>query len=160
MDIMTRLPRTTSGFDAIAIFINAQTHYVRIVPIKKAVSGTQFSAIFHDTIFRHYGIPKSLSNRNTNCMTDLWKEFVTLIGTKINLTTTFEPQQTEQSEFMGHVISYLRSFLTQHNGDWDKYVNRRICPQQPRVNIRTFTIFPTIQPTCTHTRHDYHTSYR
>jgi hypothetical protein len=32
-NIMTRLPRTTRGFDAIAIFVEAQTHYVHIVPI-------------------------------------------------------------------------------------------------------------------------------
>jgi hypothetical protein len=118
MDFMTRLPRTTRGFDAIAIFIEAQTHYVRIVPINKSVSGTQFATIFHDTIFRHYGIPESLiSNKNIKFTTDLWKELVTLIGTKTNLTTTFQPQPNEHSEFMGHVISYLRTFLTHHNGD-------------------------------------------
>jgi hypothetical protein len=66
MDIVTRLPRTTRGFDAIAIFVEAQTHYVRIVPINKAVNGTQFATIFHDTIFRHYGIPKVfISNKKT-----------------------------------------------------------------------------------------------
>jgi hypothetical protein len=36
--------------------------------------------------------------------------------------TTFEPQKTEQSEFMGQVITYLRNFLTPHNSDWDKYL--------------------------------------
>jgi hypothetical protein len=36
--------------------------------------------------------------------------------------TTFEPQQIEQSEFMGQVITYLRNFLTPHNSDWDKYL--------------------------------------
>jgi hypothetical protein len=123
MDIMTRLPRTTRGFDAIAIFVEAQTQYVRIVPINKAVNGTQFATIFHDTIFRHYGIPKSLvSNKNVKFTTDLWKEFTTLIGTNINLMTTFEPEQGEQTHFMEHVIRHLRSFLTPYNSDWYKYL--------------------------------------
>ena len=66
VDIMTRLPRSTRGFDAIAIFVEAQTHYVRIVPINKSVNDTQFATIFHDTIFRHYGIPKVfISNKKT-----------------------------------------------------------------------------------------------
>jgi hypothetical protein len=46
LDFMTQLPRTTRGFDAITIFIEAQTRYLRIVPIKKSVSGMQFATIF------------------------------------------------------------------------------------------------------------------
>jgi hypothetical protein len=51
MDFMTRLPRTTKGFDGIAVFVEAETQYVRIVPINKANNGTQFATVFHDTIF-------------------------------------------------------------------------------------------------------------
>jgi hypothetical protein len=123
MDIMTRLPCTTRGFDAITILVKAQTHYVRIVPINKPVNGTQFATIFHGTISRHYGIPKSfISNKNVKFTTDLWKEFTTLIGTKINLMTTFEPQQSEQTHFMGQVIKYLHNSLTPYNTEWYKYL--------------------------------------
>jgi hypothetical protein len=48
--------------------------------------------------------------------------FLHLLGTKTNLMTTFEPQQIEQSEFMGQVITSLRSFMTPHHSDWDKYM--------------------------------------
>jgi hypothetical protein len=72
MDIMTRLPRTTKGFDVIAILVEAQTQYVRIVPINKAINGTQFATVFHDAIFRYYGIPKSfISKKDEKFTTDL-----------------------------------------------------------------------------------------
>ena len=58
---MAKLPLSITGnYDAVAIFVETISKYVRIVPIPKVISGTQFSTVFHDTIFRHYGIPKTL----------------------------------------------------------------------------------------------------
>jgi hypothetical protein len=68
MDIMTRLPRTTKGFDAIAISVETQTQYVRIVPIKKSVNGTQFATIFHDTIFGTTAYTKHLYPTKTRSL--------------------------------------------------------------------------------------------
>jgi hypothetical protein len=54
--------------------------------------------------------------------TDLWKEFTTIIGTNVNLMTTFEVQQGEQTQFMEQVINYLRRFIAPYNSDWYKYI--------------------------------------
>jgi hypothetical protein len=67
--------------------------------------------------YQNYSFP----TKNVKFTTDLWKEFTTLIGTKINLMTTFDPQQGKQTHFMGQVIKYLRSLLTPCNSDWYKY---------------------------------------
>ncbi len=58
---MVKLPLSIKGnYDAVAIFVVTISKYVRIVPIPKAISGTQFATVFRDTIFIHYGIPKTL----------------------------------------------------------------------------------------------------
>jgi hypothetical protein len=64
----------------------------------------------------------SFPTKNVKFTTDLWTEFTTLIGTNINLMTTFQPQQGEQTHFMGQAIKYLRSFLTPYNSVWYKYL--------------------------------------
>jgi hypothetical protein len=79
-------------------------------------------AYFMIPFFGTMAYPTFISNKNANFTKDLWKEFTTLIGTKVNLMTIFEPQQGEESQVMGKFIKYLRSFLTPHNSDWDKYL--------------------------------------
>jgi hypothetical protein len=121
LDFMINLPVTQPhGYDAIAIFVENESKYVRIVPIHKSITGTKFATVFHDTIFRHYGIPKTLlTAKSARFTTDLWTEFVRTLGTNLNLVTTFQSQNTAQTEFVGHVITYLRQFLTQHHKHWD-----------------------------------------
>jgi hypothetical protein len=61
LDFMIKLPLSIKGnYDAVAFFVETISKYVRVVPIPKAINGTQFATVFHNTIFRHYGIPKTL----------------------------------------------------------------------------------------------------
>jgi hypothetical protein len=75
---MVKLPLSIKGnYDAVAIFVETISKYVRIVPIPKAINGTQFATVFHDTVIRHYGIPKTfLTAKSVAFTTDLWTEFV------------------------------------------------------------------------------------
>jgi hypothetical protein len=118
---MVKLPLSIKGnYNAVAIFVETTLRYVRIVPIPKAISGTQFATVFHDTIFRHYGIPKTLlTAKSVAFTTDLWTEFVKSIGTNLNLVTTFQSKSTTQTEYVDHIITYLRQFLTPFHKTWD-----------------------------------------
>jgi hypothetical protein len=61
LDFMIKLPLSIEGnYDAVAIFVETTSKNVRIVTIPKAINGTQFATVFHDTLFRHYKIPKTL----------------------------------------------------------------------------------------------------
>ena len=121
LDFMVNLPVTQqNGYDAIAIFVETISKYVRLVPIQKSITGTKFATVFHDTIFRHYGIPKTLlTAKSARFTTDMWSEFVRTLGTNLNLVTTFQTQNTTQTEFVSHLITYLRRFLTSHHKQWD-----------------------------------------
>jgi hypothetical protein len=121
LDFMVKLPLSIKGnYDAVAIFVETISKYVRIVPIPKAINGTQFAMVFHDTIFRHYGIPKTLlTAKSVKFTTDLWTEFVNTIGTNLKLVTTFQSQPAAHTEYVGHIITYLRHFLTPLHKTWD-----------------------------------------
>ena len=54
---------------------------------------------------------------------DLWNEFVQTLGTKLSLVTTFQSQPNAQSEYVGHLISYLHQCLTPYDKDWTKYLS-------------------------------------
>jgi hypothetical protein len=107
LDLMVKLPLSIKGnYDAVAIFVETSTKYVRIVPIPKTISGTQFATVFHDTIFRHYGIPKTLlTAKSVAFTTDLWDEFVKSIRKNLNLVTTFQSKSTTQTEYVDHIIT-------------------------------------------------------
>jgi hypothetical protein len=138
LDFMVKLPLSIKGnYDAVAIFVETISNYVRIVPIPKEINGTQFATVFHDTIFRHYGIPQTLlTAKSVTFTTDLWTEFVKTIGTNLNLVTTLHSQPTAQSEYVGHIITYLCRFLTPHHKTWDT-----------KLSIAEFAINNYVSPT-------------
>jgi hypothetical protein len=121
LDFTVKLPQSIKGsYDAVAIFVETISKYVRIVPIPKAISGTHFATVFHETIFRHYGIPKTLlTAKSASFTTDLWTEFTKSLGTNLNLVTIFQSKSTTQSEYVDNIITYLHRFLTPFHKTWD-----------------------------------------
>eukprot|EP00798_Chlamydomonas_sp_ICE-L_P006677 gene6677-biopygen1870 len=60
LDLITALPPTTSGHDAIAVFVDKLSKMVHVAPCSTTVSAVGFAAIYLDTVVRHHGIPKKL----------------------------------------------------------------------------------------------------
>jgi hypothetical protein len=121
---MVRLPRTQRGEDAIAVFVDRLSKYVRIIPTKTDITATQFANVFQDTNFRHYGIPKSLmSDRDSKFTSEFWKNLFQILGTKLNMSTSYHPQTDGQTEIMSrHIIASLRHYIAPLGKDWAKHL--------------------------------------
>ena len=58
MDLITQLPKTRQGHDAIAVFVDRLTKMTHFVPTKTSVTATQLAHIFFDEVYKHHGMPK------------------------------------------------------------------------------------------------------
>jgi hypothetical protein len=120
LDFMVRLPRTIQGHDAIAVFVDRLSKYVRIIPVKTNMSAIQIANVFQDTVFKHHGIPKTLvSDRDSKFTSEFWKVLFKTLGTKLNMSSSYHPQTDGQTEIMNrHIIAYLRHYIAPLGHDW------------------------------------------
>ena len=58
MDIITHLPVTKRGCDAIATFVDSMSKYVYCVPCKSTTSAKELAQLFIATMVSRHGMPK------------------------------------------------------------------------------------------------------
>lgn len=125
MDLITDLPPTKRGFDAVLTIVDRTTKLVRFVPTRKESSAADIARLFRSTWYRHYGLPKVLiTDRDRRFTSHFWRAFFTSIGTTIRLSTAFHPQTDGQSERANRTLEeYLRHYVCPRQDDWDDYLD-------------------------------------
>jgi hypothetical protein len=121
---MTGLPKIAKRHDAICIFVDCLSKYVRIIPTKMNNSAIQFATLFRDNIFRLHGILKTLfSDRDPKFTSDFWRELFRSLGSHLNLSTAYHPQTDGQTENANrHIGAYHRHYIAPYQTDWDTHL--------------------------------------
>ena len=94
MDFIVGLPRTRRQYDSIWMILDRLTKSTHFFPIK-----TTYSRIFIYEIVCCHGIPLCIiSDWGAQFISILWKSFQEGLGTKVKLSTAFNPQTDAQAE--------------------------------------------------------------
>ena len=73
MDIITHLPVTELGCDAIATFVDCMLKYVYLVPCKSTISAEELVQLFIATMVSWHGMPKRIiSDRDGRYLSQFW----------------------------------------------------------------------------------------
>ena len=73
MDIITHLPVTKWGCDAIAMFVDCTSKYIYFVLFKSMISAEELAQLFIATVVSLYGIPKQIiSDRDGKYLSQFW----------------------------------------------------------------------------------------
>ena len=73
MDIITHLPVTEWGCDAIATFVDCMSKYVYFVPCKSIISTEELAQLFIATVVARHGMPKQIiSDRDGRYLSQFW----------------------------------------------------------------------------------------
>ena len=73
MDIITHLPVTKWGCDAIAMFVDCMLKYVYFVPCKSMISAEELVQLFIATVVSRHGMPKqTISDRGGRYLGRFW----------------------------------------------------------------------------------------
>ena len=99
MDLITQLPSTKRGNDAIVVFVDKLTKLVHYAACKTAVSAPQLASIFFHEWVRHHGVPSSIiSDRDPRFTSNFWRALWNKMGTKLAMSTAYHPQTDGQTE--------------------------------------------------------------
>lgn len=124
LDLITGLPKTKTGYDAIVVFVDKLTKLTHYAPTKKTVDAPGLAAIFLDTVYKHHGLPEVLiSDRDSKFTGKFWQSLFKMCGTKLSMSTAYHPQTDGQTERANRtLVEALRSFVNTKHDDWDKHL--------------------------------------
>ena len=125
MDLITKLPKTTSGYDCIVVYVDKLTKMVHYVPTTTDISGEQLAKLTIDNVVKLHGIPiKIISDRDPRITSGFWTSFWEKMGTKSKLSTAFHPQSDGQTERANRtLLEQLRNYVNHFQNDWDQYLS-------------------------------------
>lgn len=124
LDLITQLPKSRAGNDAIVVFVDKLTKMVHYVATTTTVSAPQLAELFLREVVRHHGVPESiLSDRDPRFTANFWRAFWGRLGSKLTMSTAYHPQTDGQTERANRTLEeMLRSYVNSNQTDWDQHL--------------------------------------
>ncbi|KAI3825397.1 hypothetical protein L1987_06880 [Smallanthus sonchifolius] len=99
MDFITKLPRTSSGYDNIWVIIDRLTKSAHFLPIREDYRVEKLARIYIDEIMSRHCVPLNIiSDRDARFTSRFWQSLQTALGTRLDLSTAYHPQTDGQTE--------------------------------------------------------------
>lgn len=124
MDLITQLPQSRKGHDAIVVFVDKLTKMVHLVATTTNVTAPQLAEIFWETVVRHHGLPSSIvSDRDPRFTGHFWQALWKCMGTQLTMSTAYHPQTDGQTERANRTLEeMLRAYVSFQQKDWDEHL--------------------------------------
>ncbi|GJY00116.1 putative reverse transcriptase domain-containing protein [Tanacetum coccineum] len=86
MDFITKLPKSSSGYDTIWVIMDRLTKSAHFLPIRKDYKMEKLAKIYTNKIVARHGVPVSIiSDRNGRFTSHLWQAFQKALGTRLDM---------------------------------------------------------------------------
>ncbi len=124
MDLITQLPRTPSGNDAIVVFVDKFSKMVHYAPTTTTVTAPQLAKLFFQHVVRHHGVPTAIvSDRDPRFTSNFWRALWQQLGTRLAMSTAYHPQTDGQTERANRTLEdMLRTYVNYRLNDWDQHL--------------------------------------
>ncbi|KAF5816849.1 putative nucleotidyltransferase, Ribonuclease H [Helianthus annuus] len=124
MDLITKLPRTKKGHDAIWVVVDRLTKSAHFLPIREDFSADKLAQIYVDEIVARHGVPLNIISDRDACFTShFWRTMQSAMGSQLNLSTAYHPQTDGQSERIIQTLEdMLRACVIDFGGSWDSHL--------------------------------------
>ncbi|GKC76669.1 putative reverse transcriptase domain-containing protein [Tanacetum coccineum] len=98
MDFITKLPKSSSGYDTIWVIVDRLTKSAHFLPIREDYKTEKLAKIYVNEIVARHGVPVSIiSDRDGRFTSHLWQAFQKALGTRLDMSTAYHPQTDGQS---------------------------------------------------------------
>ncbi|GJW67643.1 putative reverse transcriptase domain-containing protein [Tanacetum coccineum] len=99
MDFVTKLPRNSSGYDTIWVIIDRLTKSAHLLPMCEDYKMDRLARLYLNEIVARHGVPISIiSDRDSWFTSRFWQSMQEALGTSLDMSTAYHPQNEGQSE--------------------------------------------------------------
>ncbi|GJS84636.1 putative reverse transcriptase domain-containing protein [Tanacetum coccineum] len=109
MDFITKLPKSSQGYDTIWVIVDRLTKSAIFVPMRETDPMEKFARMYLKRVVTRHGIPVSIIyDRDPRFVSNFWRSLQKALGTNLDMSTAYHPQTDEQSK---RTIQTLKDML-------------------------------------------------
>nr|GFA02771.1 putative reverse transcriptase domain-containing protein [Tanacetum cinerariifolium] len=99
MDFVTKLPKSSQGYDTIWVIVDRLTKSAIFTPIRETDPMDKLARIYLKEVFTRHGIPISIiSDRDPRFASNFWRSLQNALGTRLDMSTAYHSKIDDQSE--------------------------------------------------------------
>ncbi|GKA84920.1 putative reverse transcriptase domain-containing protein, partial [Tanacetum coccineum] len=99
MDFVTKLPKTSQGYDTIWVIVDRLTKSAIFTPMRETDPMDKLARIYLKEVVTRHGIPVSIiCDRDLRFTSNFWRSLQNALGTNLDMSTAYHPQTDGQSE--------------------------------------------------------------
>nr|GEW77895.1 hypothetical protein [Tanacetum cinerariifolium] len=118
MDFVTKLPKSSQGYDTIWVIVNRHTKSAIFTPMRETDPMVKLSRMYLKEVITRHGIPVSIiCDRDPRFASNFWRSLQNASGTNLDMSTAYHLQTDGQSE---RTIQTLKDMLCASAIDFGK----------------------------------------
>ncbi|GJX47144.1 putative reverse transcriptase domain-containing protein [Tanacetum coccineum] len=99
MDFVTKLPKTSQGYDTIWVIVDRLTKSAIFTPMRETNPLDKLARLYLKEVVTRHGIPVSIiCDRDPRFASNFWRSLQNALGTNLDMSTAYHPQTDGQSE--------------------------------------------------------------
>nr|GFB62968.1 putative reverse transcriptase domain-containing protein [Tanacetum cinerariifolium] len=120
MDFVTKLPKSSQGYDTIWVIVDRLTKSAIFMPIRETDPMDKLARIYLKEVVMRHGIPVSIiSDRDPRFASNFWRSLQNTLGTRLDMSTAYHPETDGQSERTIQTLEdRLRAYATDFGKGW------------------------------------------
>ncbi|GJS51063.1 putative reverse transcriptase domain-containing protein [Tanacetum coccineum] len=124
MDLITKLPKTLSGYDTIWVIVDRLTKYAHFLPMKETDTMERLTRLYLKEVVSSHGVSVSIIfDRDSRFTSHFWQSLQKALGTHLDMSTAYRPQTNRQSERTIQTLEdMLRACMIDLGNVWDKHL--------------------------------------
>ncbi|GKB78062.1 putative reverse transcriptase domain-containing protein, partial [Tanacetum coccineum] len=124
MDFITKLPKTSSGYDAIWVIVDRLTKFAHFLPMRENNPMERLTRLYMKEVVTIHGIPVSIiCDRADRFTLNFYRSFQRDLGTRLDMSIAYHPQTDGQSErTIQSLEDMLRACVIDFGNGWDRHL--------------------------------------
>ncbi|GJU23348.1 putative reverse transcriptase domain-containing protein [Tanacetum coccineum] len=124
MNFVTKLPKTSTGYDTIWVIVDRLTKSAHFIPTRATDSMETLTRLYIKEIVSRHGVPISIiSDHDSHFTSMFWQSLQNALGTQLDMSTAYHPETNGQSERTIQTLEdMLRACVIDFGKGWDKHL--------------------------------------
>nr|GEX85066.1 putative reverse transcriptase domain-containing protein [Tanacetum cinerariifolium] len=123
-DFITKLPKTTNGYDTIWVIVDRLTKSAHFLPMRENDPIEKLMKLYMKEVVTRHGVPVSIISDHDGRFTSLfWQALHNALGTRSDMSTTYHLEIDGQSERMIQTLEdMVRACVIDFMKSWDRHL--------------------------------------
>nr|GEV62515.1 hypothetical protein [Tanacetum cinerariifolium] len=124
MDFITKLPKTTNGYDTIWVIVDRLTKSAHFLPMRENDPMEKLMKLYMKEVVTRHGVSVSIiSDRDGRFTSLFWQALHKASGTRLDISTTYHPKTDDQNERTIQTLEdMLCACVIDFGKSWDRHL--------------------------------------